>query len=434
MAFTLNPITGKITFGVVSDGTHDAIALDLASAFGVSEDFNDDYSSDNWTDVGTGFGVNVPNGVMDTRGVKGGTNNGSGIDLGAGNVSDTDFVLRFKFEFTSLPTIVTDDSAIYLSIDSIDQSTGANTSGHDALTLQIAKSATTQDTRLLPFFSNGGAIIETVGTTLLSNGTGPIYYIEIKRTSATSATWTLFANSTYTGVLATSTSVIPAGITGLRHLVWRSRSDGSGGAGEITAEIDDVQFWNTISTPVITSTNWRMRYKLDITNLDDGANATDKTLFFGLGDLDGTQSSSVLQDGFFLRALTNNASTVFHVITPDNEAPRTKVADVVMATAPSVSTFFVEMVRDSASQTTFNFYTDGTYVTLVETKTQAGISGSDNLKYLKAFNDNVANASGAIDGSIDDITFTDLSAPSPTMDKVFVNALIKYPSCNTDEV
>jgi len=68
MAFTLNPITGKITFGVVSDGTHDAISRDLASEFGVSEDFNDNFVTDTWAKSGTRNAVNIVTGVIDWDG------------------------------------------------------------------------------------------------------------------------------------------------------------------------------------------------------------------------------------------------------------------------------------------------------------------------------------------------------------------------------
>jgi len=430
MAIILDPETGKITFGVVADGTHDAIAIDLASQFGVSEDFNDDYSLDNWTDVGTGFGVN--NNVMDVTGVKGGTNNGSGFDLGAGNVSDTNFVLRFKFTFTSLPTIVTDDSALYLSIDSADQSLGANTTGHDALTLQIAKSSSSQLTRLVPFHSDGGTVVETGATALLADGTGPTYYIEIKRTSTTSATWTLFSDSAYTGVIATTTATIPVGITGLRHIVWRSRSDGSVGAEVITAEIDDVQFWNSKSTPIIESaTNWRIRFKLDITNLDDGANAISKRFYIGLFDKDAISGAGDSHDGYALKFFLFNTGSGQSVITPDNQTITTISSDAVFATLPAVSTRFYELRRDSLSQTTTSIFSDASYTTLIEQEVVAGISGSDNLKYFKVMND-VGNddsgeaTQGAIDGTIDDIEFTDIGALLVEKEKTFeVNALIQ---------
>jgi len=295
--FTVDPITGKISFGVVADGTNDGIAIDLASQFGVSEDFKENFTlgiadfsddfagTDDWTDVGTGFGVNLANDVMDVTGKKNNANNSSGFDLGVGNVSDTNWVLRFKIDLTSLPAVTTDDSALYLSVDSADQSVGANSTGHDALTLQIAKSATTGDVRWVPFSSDGGTVFETVGTTLFTNEVGPIRYVEIKRTSSTSATWTVFSDASFTTILARSTNTIASGITDLRHIVFRSRSDGTAGTGEIVGEIDDVQFYNKI-IPLLWTSSTSGKYTINDTNdnIDfDAINGTNDTIVYDLG-------------------------------------------------------------------------------------------------------------------------------------------------------
>lgn len=371
--------------------------------------------------------VNTSTGVMDWDGARDGDRHINAFDLGAGNVSETSWMLRFKITIDTLVVPTGTNMGVQIGLRDVDETIDNVSTVTDYLNCSITNP--TAGGALFRVRSGNGegytGGTQTTFTTVPSLGT---YYFELIRNSAILGTLNIYSDAEYTSLIESNTVVMSAGIANLRYISVSGLDTNTTTSGSFTGTIDDMQFWNGKTVPTISSTNWRLRYKLDITNLDDGANAVDKTLFFGLGDSDGLSASSALQDGYFLRTITNNVSTDFEVLTPDNEAPRTKVADVVMTTTPSVSTFFVEMVRDSASQTTFNFYTDGTYVTLVETQTQAGVSGSDNLKYLKAFNDNVASASGAIDGSIDDITFTDLiGAPAtPAMEKTFfVNALLK---------
>jgi len=58
------------------------------------------------------------------------------------------------------------------------------------------------------------------GTNLTTTPSVTTYYAELKRTSATSATLTLYSNPTFTAVVETSTTTIAAGLTGLKYIVF----------------------------------------------------------------------------------------------------------------------------------------------------------------------------------------------------------------------
>ncbi len=426
MAFILNPVTGKIDFGVVSDGTNDAISIDFASQFGVSEDFKDDFSVDNWTDAGTG--IEVGTNVIDwdfTRDVV--THRATAIDLGV--VSTTAWVLRWKMEVDNFVSLGSSATAGWFGLYDSDETVASPT--NQAFIHMFLRNDLVANTQEIKTQQSDGSTNPNSGTFDAELSTsfpvGTPMYFELIRETLTEYRLNWYSDAGFTSLVDTTGSItITSPITGLRYLKCLGFSGVTVLASTFDGTIDNVQFWDGITVPVITSTNWRLRYELDLTNIDDGASATDKTLFFGLGDLDGLSSSSVLQDGYFLRAFTNSGPDAFHVITPDNEAPRTKVADSVMGTTPSVSTKWIELERDSMSQMTTTIYNDSAFTIVDSTSTTAGISGSDNLKYLKAFNDNVASAAGAIDGSIDDITYTDLSAAITMPVKGFtIDALLK---------
>ena len=94
----------------------------------------------------------------------------------------------------------------------------------------------------------------------------------------------------------------------------------------------------------------------------------DLSMWIGMFDKDETFTSNQAQDSFQLAIFVDQVAKSFPVQTADNQAPRSAGTDNTMATLPSVDTFFVEMRRDSMSQTTVIFYTDNTFTTILESK------------------------------------------------------------------
>ncbi len=134
MAFTLDPQTGKITFGVRADLSHDAIARDIAQEFNVSETFNDDFqTATNWTQTGTKILVNTATTKVDWDWNRNGANHAISHDLqtelGTGvNASDTQWTLRWKWTVNNvtLPASASTNGWIGLF-------TGDNASDSDAV-------------------------------------------------------------------------------------------------------------------------------------------------------------------------------------------------------------------------------------------------------------------------------------------------------------
>jgi len=416
MAFTIDTETQKITFGVVSDLTNDAISIPLADQFGVSEDFNDDFSgADNWTDNGTNVQVNTTTDVIDWNLVT--DFNGTYIDLGV--ISDSAWVLRFKIDINSQSG--TDNKLLLFGL--WDNNVFDNTTSQDFLRFILQKFGAPGN---FIYISNGNGTVSKTATNdqFVYHPGLEVLYVELRRISATSFQINLFSDPDFTALIESITQVISSGITGLRYLkaqVWDA-----GGLATMSGTIDNIQFWDGISTPVIRSDNWRARFKLDITNLNNGGNSIDKRLYIGLFDEDATSGADNTQDGYLLLLTHDNTDNLFLVRTPDSQQPRLATDDATFSTAPSVTTRWIELRKDNSSQTTTSIYSDATFTILVESEVVAGISGSDNLRYLKLMNDVGFTGAGAIDGTFDDFTFTDLSDLTGTNTETFlIDAIIK---------
>ena len=240
MAFTLDPQTGKITFGVVADLTNDAISRDIASEFGVSETFNDDFSSNlGWTLTGTG--VAITGGVLDYPYQGDGTTQGASFDLGAGVVSDTSWVMRFKLVINDISgTPASDAISVAYGIADI-QTQSANTAV-DGLHFSINKSNLLGDEFYL-LNTNSALPQQGSATNIQAFTTPPVagtYFIELKRESATVGRATIFSDASYTVVTETQTITTSASVISLRFINFTGRVLNR--TGVIETEVDDLQF------------------------------------------------------------------------------------------------------------------------------------------------------------------------------------------------
>lgn len=399
MAFTIDTETQKITFGVVADGTNDAISIPLADQFGATEDFNDDFSgADNFTDNGTNIQVNTTTDVIDWSLVM--DADGTYIDLGV--ISDSAWLLRFKIDINAQSGV--DNKLLIFGL--FNNNVFDNTTSQDFLYFLLQKISPDN----FIYVSNGNGVTSHSGTNdqFTYNPVLEVLYVELRRISATSFQLRIFSDPEFTILIESITQVISSSITGLRYLkaqVWDA-----GGLATMSGTIDNIQFWDGISTPVIRSDNWQARFKLDFTNLVDGGTGTDTSLLIGLSSEDATSGSSNLQDGFFLIAFVDNATDFYYIVTPNGEAPIFISNDNTFTIGPSVATIhYIEMIRESSTNGTINIYSDAGFTSLIQSRPVTGLSGTDNLRYLKLMNDETNTVSGsAIDGTFDDFTFTDL--------------------------
>jgi len=164
-------------------------------------------------------------------------------DLGAGIVSDTAFLLRFKFVLSSFTasTVASQISQLKIGLSSV--TTIGETPVEDSIGVIFRWVPST--TLIYGYHADGGTATR-ISTTVVPSAT--TYYIEIKRLTATTAEVKLFSDSTFTTQLGSTASMtIPSTIQGLRYLklypfVQRS-------TGVFVATFDDVQLMETVSTP-----------------------------------------------------------------------------------------------------------------------------------------------------------------------------------------
>ena len=422
MAFTLDPQTGKITFGVVSDGTNDAISRDIASEFGVSEDFNDDFvTSTEWSQVGTLVTVNTGTQVVDWSSFLDGSNNSLVHDLGS-TVSDTNWVLRFKYRADTLTAGSTKTKYFWIGLFDQDESAGSGTT-QDAIAFEFFVNSTLSVGRFSLSERDGvilnGAGTDTALTTTPSDELGNDLFVELKRTSSTTAELNLYSDANYSILVENASLTIPAGIINLRYIGLKNRTDPVN-TGSMTGIIDDIQFWDGITVPVITSVDWRLRFKLDITNLDDGLNATDKRLWMQMSDSDAIVGSGDAQDSLNLFTAFDTGTNRFFLRDTDGSAPSSAGNDATFSSGLlTVGTKFMEIKRTSDTAYEATLYSDSGFTTVIESQSGTTSSAVTALKYLKFMNDETLSGAGAIDGTIDDITFIDL-ANGVEKDKTFL--------------
>ncbi len=199
--------------------------------------FEDDFSSDNWTDVSTNIGVS--GGVMTGNVQRSGTNHGSYIAM-SGSVSDTEWIMRYKFTIDSLASGVCNTVALYLSdADVIGINENKNGIGlglmSDAPLFQLSLFAPNNT------FSTGNRV--DVGTP-----TATTYYVEVKRLSSTSARMVIYSDSSFETIQHDSGNhTISSSIINLDNVTIQGMNDGgSGGTWGIT--IDDIQIKDGVST------------------------------------------------------------------------------------------------------------------------------------------------------------------------------------------
>ncbi len=155
-------------------------------------------------------------------------------------LDDTYFVARWNFEWTTLTT--GNANLLYMGLSDL-QTTNYNDQGaadQNALMITLIGSTggTPDDPRWVPQYKNGTTPVSLGLSVSNLFTTGVKYGIEIRRNSATSATYTLY-DSTFTTVLQTSTHTIPADIKNLQYFKSTNHDTMNGGYFVMDGEIDD---------------------------------------------------------------------------------------------------------------------------------------------------------------------------------------------------
>ena len=223
------------------------LSTDIVETLTFEDDFSsyaDQASADAvWARSSINNIVNVSTDKIDFN-FKRGTNARISKDLGAGNVSDTAWVLRFKIRFSALTE---NNKALYVVFSTSDYSASTAVS-QDSLGVGFGSGLSIN---ALENVSSNNAIVGDYNSANYTWVTGTDYYIEIKRLSATTTSSQAFSDSGYsTSLVTTSSQTIPSGasVVGLRYLKIFDDASFSITSDTGLGTIDDIKFYNGVTT------------------------------------------------------------------------------------------------------------------------------------------------------------------------------------------
>ncbi len=166
-------------------------------------------------------------------------------DLGAGNVSDSKWILRAKVNLTSSISAPSNACTVSLGIADTTTITGeGETGGNDILTSKIHLQDDTNNTYMV-IDSTPTAGSNRYPTRMT---TGNIYYVQLQRVSETSFEVKVFSDSTYSTQVGTTSSSSPTtSLTGGRYVFvhFFSQTISSGSA---TVIFSDLEFYNGVTS------------------------------------------------------------------------------------------------------------------------------------------------------------------------------------------
>ena len=427
LAYRTTPTNGTSTFFTNAGGGDVKVSSDLLSY-----------------DCGSG-------GTSDSR---------SYYDLGT-DVSESAWVLRFKMTST---VVSNSASSCHLGFGLSSITSAWDINGNALVFVRGAGTNANDNQYYLSkavtggFVDNGNANKAGFATST-GNVTNQVYYVELKRTSATTVVATIFSDAYVTSV-ESETFTNLSGLTGLRYLKCASRSQNTN---TNNGTIDDVIFYNGVTTPIPTAwtlnptfeddfstyttqaladATWatndttRMRVNIstdvfDFTSTRNGSAATsyhtlsktasndkwllrfrynmsssnnnDARLFIGLSSTTGNYGSTEDWLGIIIPSGTGHN---LWAITDYNNAATTIGSYSSFALNPVTGTnYYVELIRVSSTSFKLNLYSDSGYSTLINSVTHTMLATVDGLSHLKIMNMNNDSAGYSMTGIIDDVLF-----------------------------
>jgi hypothetical protein len=215
--------------------------------------FSDDFSSDKGWDTSNSTYMDYDSGNSRLKtvwyGGGAGANKTVVYDLGEGMVSDTKWILRMKINFGTTSGA---DNEGFIGLSDKDETAGRETAQDFAGVCFLAGYSTTAWNGFYECEADGVILPPTAGNNAAYNFSDSTdYWLEIKRTSATGLTYTVYSDA-YSTSLATQSVTIASTVSGLRYIKFANYPTASTNCPNAYA--DDVQFYNdvtsTSTTPV----------------------------------------------------------------------------------------------------------------------------------------------------------------------------------------
>ena len=209
-------------------------------------DFEDDFTSDGWTDNGTDILVNTSTEVMDFDTSAADVTHGTYIDIGL--ISDTAWILRFKFTVNNISVGSDSTGAAFLVGLSSINGAGNMRTVQDGIFFfhNIASGGNAYGIRDT---DGAGPILTASDAIFAHTPTTETIYNEVIRLTATTYSAEIFSNSAYTTSVESESGTVSSSTASLRWI--RAANDGGSDGTEdhtMNGTIDDVKFWDGITS------------------------------------------------------------------------------------------------------------------------------------------------------------------------------------------
>jgi len=203
--------------------------------------FQDDFSSDNWTDSGTN--PQVTGGEM-VWSVNSAVDANSYYDLGS-PISNNSWVLRCKITINNY-TLNTDGTGQEFSFG-LSNETTIPTNSKDAIVFRLRTGSSTAQYQLIDVDGgslSGGAASQAFTRTLSAE----TIYVELIRTSTTTYKANIYSDSAYNVLLESQTTTCPSTITNLQYINFYSLENDGTSNGVLDGICDDIEFYNGVTS------------------------------------------------------------------------------------------------------------------------------------------------------------------------------------------
>jgi hypothetical protein len=246
--------SGAMTGGNAGTGGYIVDNLEIwnnaTSASGTATFTENFSSSDIWTQSPSDsqFAVSSSDGRLDFLDDENSTGDRTWYDLGT-DVSTTQWILRFKFRFTTLAS-----GTYFYEFDAgLSDTTVDNNTNQNFIGVRVLPASSANLWR--PRVCDGSSSPRTGATASITQSfsTGTDYFAEIKRTSASNWSISLSTTNAYDGDLQNNSYTDASGATGLRYLKIGDAVTNTTAGADMEGYIDDVEFYNDTTTAVKTA-------------------------------------------------------------------------------------------------------------------------------------------------------------------------------------
>jgi len=433
--------------------------LDLDDDFNYSTAKTADNSFDFTSDTGwsttdtTNIDIDDNKEFLKWHMVRDGSNDGIAFDVGAGNIDDEQWTLRWKFSVNEITA-------------------GTNCTGYIGLmdADETETYAGPKDAIYMNF--NGGSLamgsgdgnqvnLQTGQNTAMSTviALRPMYMV-LTRLDDSNARFQIFSDANYSELIEEDNFSLAANIASLRYIVLQNIAS-SANTSAIDVAIDDMEFFNgrvvantpieetptldddfsgadnwvetgtknqvNVSTDVIDwdgtrdgsnhktvfdlttvdDNEWTLRFKwtVDSQTYTSGANPI---WYAGIVDTDNTVGTTDSSNTGLYMEIVSDTSPLIRFKSELNNDLNLGTLEYTFTETPTAGTRYVEIKKTANATGVMTLYRDPDYTNVIETSGELGLEVTDSLRYVFfATYPTGSGATATLDGTVDDVKFWD---------------------------